>query len=354
MIKKKYSPKRKQCRKKSPKRNLSRKKSLKRNLSRKKSPKRNSCREKSPRKKSPRKKSPKRQSPKRQSKRKSKVRFMFYLPDNGKTLETQDICSICQESFIDENGIIDRQVVTCQSYHTYHLECINKSLETNNKCPLGTENITDLRQTNIIHKKNNIYNIYRTNIVLRSVENIRPVPNLSSIDPSGFINGIYQGSSLALARIGDRPSPFQSQVFDYNPEEEPYDYGAPEPYSVEEYITYTIYDIMDFLLKNSNNFNNLFTRINNLKMDYTDEAIIDAFYDVRDSISDSIYNVDRPFYDTFFKLLRDIILDFEDLTLIEFGQKINTWKSILNENDITAAIQFVHGDLTINLAMNGR
>jgi len=320
-----------------------------------KSPRRQSPRRQSPRKKSPRKKSPRKKSPKRQSKRKSKVRFMFYLPDDGKTLETQDICSICQESFIDENGIIDRQVVTCQSYHTYHLECINKSLETNNKCPLGTENITDLRET-IINKKNNIYNIYRTNIVLRSVENIRPVPNLSSIDPSGFINGIYQGSesSLSLARFRDRPSPFQSQELDYNPEE-PYD--ELQPYTVEEYITYTIYDIMDFLLKNSNNFNNLFTRINNLKMDYTNRDIIDAFNVVRNYIlefpGNSPFDVVRPFYVRFFNLLTDIIFGFR-LTLIQFEQKINRWKSILNENDITAAIEYVHRILRINLAINGR
>jgi hypothetical protein len=294
-----------------------RKKSPKRQSPRKKSPKRQSPRKKSPRKKSPKRKPPKRQSPKRQSprkkspkrkspKRKSKVRFMFYLPESGKKLDTQDICSICQESFINENGIIDRQVVTCQDYHTYHFDCINQSVSINNKCPLGTENITDLRKTNI--DQNN--NIYRTNIVIKHIENIRPDVD-NSRDSSGYVNGIY---------------------YPENEDEEDED--------VQENITNDIYYIIDLLLENSINFDIIFYTIINLKNNYNINIILDIMEILYNSVIDCSNDLNwtnrDSFYNRFFILLRYII--FENLTLIQMESSINIWKSNVNEIDISNAI----------------
>ena len=272
----------------------------------KKSPKR-----KSPRKKSPRKKSPKRQSRKsrkKSPKRKPKVRFTFYLPESGKKLDTQDICSICQESFINENGIIDRQVVTCQDYHTYHFDCINQSVSINNKCPLGTENITDLRRTNI--DKNN--NIYRTNIVIKHIENIRPVVD-NSRDFSGYVNGIYY------------------------PENED-DEGD------EEYITNEVYHIIDLLLNSTINFENIFDTVISLKNSYNINNNINIFIDIVENVynltidfsNDLNWENRDAFYNIFFRLLRNII--FEELTIRQLEDYINIWKSNVNQNDILNAI----------------
>lgn len=66
-------------------------------------------------------------------------------------------CSICIENILDK----DKHITKCE--HTFHKECIDKWLESNNKCPYCRTELTDINSSPVIHDPWNDLLIYARN-----------------------------------------------------------------------------------------------------------------------------------------------------------------------------------------------